>query len=151
MSTYTQMRSTQGRRLILEIIGEAEGHLDANELYRRARQRQPRISLSTVYRSLRLFRELGLVEEHHLDGERRYWEASTRSGHHHMVCLGCGRVEEFRCPLTETLKSRVGAEEGFVVTAAEVRLLGYCGDCQRAMADGQGRGPALERTVTQEG
>jgi len=127
-------RRTEQRRLILETIKQAKGHLDADEIYRQARQKSPSISLSTVYRNLQLFKELELVEEHQFDGMRRYYESAPQSKHHHLVCLGCGRVFEFKCPSAEKLKSRISRQEGFKVTDAEVRLVGYCPECQRRLS-----------------
>ena len=127
-------RITEQRQLILGIIQQARGHLDADEIYQQARQRSPSISLSTVYRSLQLSKELGLVEEHQFDGMRRYYEAMPRTKHHHLVCLSCGRIFEFKCPSAEKLKSRISREEGFKVTDAEVRLVGYCPDCQQRLS-----------------
>ena len=127
-------RSTGQRQLILDIIQQADRHLDADEIYQQACQKQPSISLSTVYRSLQLFQELGLIEEHQFDGTRRYYENTPQSKHHHLVCLGCGRVFEFKCSSTERLKSRISKAEGFRVTDAEVRLVGYCPDCQRRLS-----------------
>ncbi|MBA7486781.1 hypothetical protein ES707_22342 [subsurface metagenome] len=128
-------RGTEQRQLILEIIQQAREHLDADEIYQRARQKSPSISLSTVYCSLQLFKELELVEEHKFDDMRRHYETTPRSKHHHLVCLGCGRIFEFKCPSAEKLKSRISREEGFRVTDAEVRLAGYCPDCQRRLSD----------------
>jgi len=128
-------RSTEQRRLIMEIIRQAEGHLDADEIYQQARQKSPSISLSTVYRSLQLFKESELIEEHQFDGMRRYYESTPRSKHHHLVCLGCGRIFEFKCPSTERLKSKITREEGFKVTDAEVRLAGYCPECQQRFSN----------------
>lgn len=127
-------RSTVQRQLILGIIQQADGHLDADKIYQLARQKSPSISLSTVYRSLQLFKELELIEEHQFDGMRRCYETTPRSRHHHLVCLGCGRIFEFKCPSAEKLKSRISREEGFKVTDAEVRLAGYCPDCQRRLS-----------------
>jgi len=127
-------RRTEQRQLVLEIIQRAKGHLDADEIYQQARQQSSNISLSTVYRSLQLFQELGLIEEHQFDGTRRYYETTPQSKHHHLVCLGCGRVFEFKCSSTERLKSRISKAEGFRVTDAEVRLVGYCPDCQRRLS-----------------
>ena len=125
-------RSTEQRELIREIIQHAEGHLDADEIYQQAHERSPSISLSTIYRNLQVFKELGLVEEHQF-GSRRYYEPAPQAKHHHLVCLGCGRVFEFKCPSTERLKSRISKEEGFRVTEAEVRLAGYCPECQERL------------------
>jgi len=141
-------RSTEQRRLILEIIKQADRHLDADEIYQQARQKSPSISLSTVYRSLQLFKELELIEEHQFNGMRRYYESIPQSKHHHLVCLGCGRIFEFKCPSTERLKSRISREEGFKVTDAEVRLVGYCPDCQQRLA-GKTTETKREQRVTQ--
>jgi len=127
-------RSTEQRQLLLEIIQQAEGHLDADEIYQQARQKSPSISLSTVYRSLQLFKELGLIEEHQFNGTRRCYETTPRSKHHHLVCLGCGRIFEFKCSSAERLKSRISREDGFKVTDAEVRLVGYCPECQQRLS-----------------
>ena len=125
-------RSTEQRELIQQILQHADEHLDADKIYERARQRSPSISLSTVYRNLQLFKEMGLVEEHQF-GCRRYYEPAPQAKHHHLVCLGCGHVFEFKCPSTERLKSRISKEEGFKVTEAEVRLAGYCPECQERL------------------
>ena len=130
-------RLTSQRALILDIISQGHGHLAADEVYRLARERQSNISLSTVYRSLKLFKELGLVEEHQIDGTRRRYEPKPEARHHHLVCLGCGRIIEFKCATTEKLKARLGRKEGFEVTEAEVRLAGYCPQCrQRVLGSG---------------
>ncbi|HEY79237.1 MAG TPA: transcriptional repressor [Dehalococcoidia bacterium] len=125
-------RSTEQRELIREILQQADEHLDADNIYEQARQRSPNISLSTIYRNLQLFKELGLVEEHQF-GSRRYYEPAPQTEHHHLVCLSCGRGFEFKCPSTEGLKSRINKEEGFRVIAAEVCLAGYCPACQERL------------------
>jgi Fur family ferric uptake transcriptional regulator len=126
------VRSTMQRELIQQILRNAEEHLDADKIYEQARWRSPGISLSTVYRNLHLFKEMGLVEEHQFES-RRYYEYTPKAKHHHLICLGCGRVFEFKCPSTEKIKSRISREEGFKVTGAEVRLSGYCPECQERM------------------
>jgi Fur family ferric uptake transcriptional regulator len=138
-------RITAQRQMLLEILREADGHLDADELYQRARHKQPSLSLSTVYRSLKLFKELGLVEEHQFDGARRHYEPK-QGGHHHLVCLGCGRIIEFRCPTTERLKAKIGREEGFEVTEAEVRLAGYCPKCRQRLAESGAAAESKQKT-----
>ena len=95
----TGLRLTNQRALILEIIRHEHGHLDADEVYRRAREKQSRLSLSTVYRTLQLLKKLGLVEELHFDEAHHHYEVKPSSEHHHLICLGCGRVTEFRYPL----------------------------------------------------
>lgn len=123
-------RVTWQRRLLLDLISQAGGHLDADELFRRAKEREPRISLSTVYRNLRLFKKLGLVDERHLSENHHHYEIKSPSEHYHLVCLGCGRVIEFESPLLQRIKSQIRRENQFEVTGAEIRLQGYCSRCR---------------------
>jgi len=121
---------TAQRRLILELLRDAEGHIDAKELYRRASASDENISPATVYRSLKLFKELGLVDEMRLGKVRCYYEIKRSSEHQHLVCQGCGRVIEFQDPLVEQLIEAVRRGHGFKVTKAELYLEGYCPECE---------------------
>ena len=124
-----KIRFTNQRALILEIIHHGEGHLDADEVYRRARDRQPRLSLSTVYRTLRRFKELGLIEEVHFDEAHHHYEVKPLAEHHHLLCLGCGRVIEFNYPLSRYVKRNVPEAKDFKVVETEIRMTGYCPKC----------------------
>lgn len=124
-------RITHQRKLLLDLLRQSEGHLDADQLYRLAKEREPRLSLSTVYRTLRLFKELGLVEERHFIEEHHHYEAKGQAEHHHLVCLGCGMVVEFEHPLTDRMKERVSKQSGFEILGAEVYMEGYCERCRR--------------------
>ncbi len=124
------MRVTGQRALILEIIRHGRGHLDADEVYRRARERQAQISLSTVYRTLRLFKKLGLIEELHFDEAHHHYEVKPPAEHHHLVCLGCGQVIEFHYPLSRYVKRNVPEAKDFKVIETEIRMTGYCPACQ---------------------
>ena len=126
------LRVTKQRALILEIIRCGQGHLDADEVYRQARDKQPRLSLSTVYRSLQLLKKLGLVEEVHFDEGHHRYEVKPSSEHHHLVCLGCGRVIEFRYPLTRYMKRNVPEAKDFEIVDTEIRMTGYCPKCRQA-------------------
>lgn len=121
------LRMTNQRALILDII--RQGHLDADEVYRRARERHPHLSLSTVYRTLRKLKELDLIEELHFDEGHHHYEIKKSVEHHHLVCLSCGKVVEFKCLLSERMKKNIGNEKGFEVTGAEVQMTGYCSKC----------------------
>lgn len=125
----TEMRITSQRALIMDIIRQGRVHLDADEIYRRARSRQPRLSLSTVYRTLQKLKELGLVEELHFDETHHHYEVTPSAEHHHLLCLGCGRVIEFRQPLTRYLKRNVAAARDFDIVNTEVHVTGYCNLC----------------------
>ncbi|RLC71408.1 MAG: transcriptional repressor [Chloroflexi bacterium] len=122
--------STPQRQLLLDILREAKGHLDARELYRRAIEKDPRIGLATVYRNLRLFKELGLVEERRLDEAHCYYEIKGTTEHYHMVCRACGRVIEFESPLVSKLVAEVQRNSDFDVIRAVLYLEGYCRKCE---------------------
>lgn len=126
----TGLRATKQRALVLEIIRHGEGHLDADEVYRRARQKRPQLSLSTVYRALHLFKEKGLIEETHFDEAHHHYEAKPATEHHHLVCLKCGKVIEFRYLLSRYVKKNVPEARDFEIINTEVRMTGYCAQCQ---------------------
>ncbi len=121
--------ATTQRRLLLQLLGEADGHIDAKELYRRASARDESISPATVYRSLNLFKELGLIEERKLGKVRCYYEMKHSPEHQHMICQGCGKVLEFETPLVQGLVDTIQREHDFKVTKAELYLEGYCEQC----------------------
>jgi Fur family ferric uptake transcriptional regulator len=118
------------RRLLLELLRDAEGHIDAKELYRRASVRDDSIGPATVYRSLNLFKELGLVDEVRLGKIRCYYEIKQSPEHQHLLCQGCGKVIEFQNPYFNKLIKAVRREHGFKITKAELYLEGYCPECE---------------------
>jgi Fur family ferric uptake transcriptional regulator len=124
-------RITPQRVLILEAIREGGGHLDANEVYRLARQKAPRLSLSTVYRTIKVLKEAGVIEELHLGEEHHHYELRGKNGHHHFVCQDCGKVVEFECPFSEQLMRDLGEEYDFEVTGVHLNLVGYCAECRQ--------------------
>jgi Fur family transcriptional regulator, ferric uptake regulator len=121
---------TKQRQVLLELISESEGHVDARELIKLAMAKDDSISQATVYRNLNLFKEMGLVEEKRLGHGHCYYEAKRegQKQHQHLVCNGCGAVIDFDCPLSE-IAERVKREQGFTVTKAEVYFEGYCKEC----------------------
>lgn len=129
-------RATSQRTVLLDIIRRADGHLDADELYRRARESGHAISLSTVYRNLKLFRDQGLVKERHFAEEHHHYEVKASEEHHHLVCVSCGSVTEFASPLAKRLKREVESANGFRVTDTEIRIQGYCARCKGSVGAG---------------
>ena len=120
---------TRQRQLMLELIQESKGHVNAKELFKRAIEKDTSISQATVYRSLNLFKQLGLIEEKHLGQPQCYYEVKHEPEHQHLVCQICGKVIDFTCPMSELLE-KVKSEHGFIVTRAEVYLEGYCSECE---------------------
>lgn len=125
------LRVTSQRALVLEIIRQGRGHLDADEVYRQAREKQPHLSLSTVYRTLQMLKKLGLVEEVHFDETHHHYEIKPPVEHHHLICLGCGRVIEFRYPLSRYVKRNVAEAKNFDIVDTEIRMAGYCPRCRQ--------------------
>lgn len=126
----TDLKATGQRAVILDIIRAGKGHLDADEIYQRARKKLPRISLSTVYRALAKFKESGLVEERHLDQNHHHYEISHQEHHHHLICTGCGRVVEFSFPISAVVAALPQAGD-FLVSGGEISLTGLCPECQQ--------------------
>jgi len=122
---------TSQRALILEIIRQGEGHLDADEIYRQACAIQPRLSLSTVYRTIKALKEPGLIEELHFDENHHHYEMKSASKHQHLMCLGCGKVIEFHYPLARYIKRSVPELKDFEVIDIELHLMGYCPQCRQ--------------------
>ena len=125
------LRITSQRALILDIINQGHEHMDADEVYRLARENQPNLSLSTVYRNLQTLQKLGLVKELHFDESHHHYEAEPSVEHHHIVCLGCGKVLEFGCQLSQKMRQEIAGKKGFEVTGVEVHMTGYCSKCRQ--------------------
>jgi len=124
------MRVTHQRALLLEIL--RQGHMDADEIYHQAREKGQRLSLSTVYRALQAFKKLDLVEELHFDETHHHYQVKSSTEHHHLVCLGCGRVVEFQYPLSRYIKRNIPESSDFAITETEIRLTGYCAKCRQS-------------------
>lgn len=107
------LRMTDQRRVIARILSDAEDHPDAEELHRRASAEDDRISLATVYRTVRLFEEAGIIERHDFrDGRARYEEASE-DHHDHLIDLRSGEVIEFVNEEIERLQEAVARKLGY--------------------------------------
>ena len=122
---------TSQRRLLLSLIKKADGHISAKELYRRASRKNESISLATVYRTLQLFKELGLVEERRLGQVYCHYEVKDSPDHQHLVCRSCGNVIDFESPLLSKLAEELKHEHGFNLTKIELYIEGYCQQCTK--------------------
>lgn len=129
-------RMTSQRRLILRILAESEEHLDAYEVYTRAHEQDPRISLATVYRTLGLFVDMKLVARRDIDTEssREYYECLTGAQHYHFTCLKCGKVIEFKSPLVERAAKQFAQEHDADMHFIQLRLEGLCSECREENA-----------------
>jgi Fur family ferric uptake transcriptional regulator len=115
-------------------------HLSAEEVYRQLTADGVDIGLATVYRVLTQFEQAGLLERHHFEGDRAVFEL-RRAGHHdHLVCLQCGRVEEFYDEAIERRQDQVAADRGFAVVDHQLYLYAECrtADCPHRRRDAPG-------------
>ena len=107
------MRMTEQRRTIAQVIEAAEDHPDVEELYRRAAAQDPRISLSTVYRTLNLFEEAGLVTKHDFKDGRARFEPIPDEHHDHLIDIRSGKVIEFRNEEIEAIQEVIAKRLGY--------------------------------------
>jgi Fur family transcriptional regulator, ferric uptake regulator len=118
------LRMTDQRRTIARVLSEAADHPDAEELYRRAAALDPHISIATVYRTVKLFEDAGILERHDFrDGRSRY-EEIQEAHHDHLIDVSSGRVVEFRNEEIEKLQRRVAEELGFELVDHRLELYG---------------------------
>lgn len=118
------LRMTDQRRVIARVLSEAVDHPDVDQVYRRASSIDPRISIATVYRTVRLFEEANILERHDFgDGRARYEEASGQH-HDHLIDVQTGEVIEFSSTDIEKLQERVAAELGFELVGHRLELYG---------------------------
>lgn len=119
------LKMTDQRRVIAKVLSEASDHPDAEQVYRRAVELDSRISIATVYRTVRLFEEASIIERHDFgDGRSRFEEASGRQHHHHLINLRTGEVVEFENEELEALKRRIAEELGFELVGDRLELYG---------------------------
>jgi len=126
------LKSTKQRDLIATVIFESKGHLDAEALYQAARKQDPKVGHSTVYRTLRVLRDSGMVSERHFgDGPARY-EVSREGEHHdHLICVKCGKIVEFENEEIERLQEAVAAKQKFVILHHRHEMYGHCAGCSK--------------------
>ncbi|CAN5182967.1 Fur family transcriptional regulator [soil metagenome] len=118
------MRMTDQRRVVARVLSQSEDHPDVEELYRRAHQVDPHISIATVYRTVRLFEEAGIIARHDFrDGRSRYEEASE-SHHDHLIDMKTGQVVEFVDDEIEQLQAAIAKRLGYKLVDHRLELYG---------------------------
>jgi Fur family ferric uptake transcriptional regulator len=118
------MRMTDQRRVVARVLSEAHDHPDVEELYRRSHAQDPHISIATVYRTVRLFEEAGIISRHDFrDGRSRYEEAPDVH-HDHLIDMRSGKVIEFVDPEIEELQAAIARRLGFRLVDHRLELYG---------------------------
>ncbi len=118
------LKMTGQRRLIARVLSDAEDHPDVEELYRRAVTQDGRISIATVYRTVRLLEEKGILERHDFGGGRARYEPAEHGEHHHLIDIDTGLVLEFADPRHEELAKEIAARLGFELVGHRLELFG---------------------------
>ena len=126
------LKITLPRIKILQIL-ENSGvrHLSAEDIYKLLIENGEEIGLATIYRVLTQFEEAGLVSRHHFEGGHSVYEIAQEFHHDHLVCLKCGRVEEFSDAGIEARQTDIAARLGFELTDHKLNLYGFCADCRQ--------------------
>lgn len=127
------VRLTRQRQILLELIDGSGKHLDAEQLYQMAKERDPKLNRVTVYRTLKMLKKGGLVDEldlMHYGGDQHYYETKLKQEHAHIICLRCGKVEEFFGEPLQKLRRQVEDHFGFQILIARTEIGGYCSHCK---------------------
>ena len=127
------VRLTRQRQILLELIDRTGLHLDAERLYQMAREKDAKLNRVTVYRTLKMLKDTGLVDEldlMHFGGDQHYYETRMKQEHAHVICLRCGKVEEFFGEPLQKLRRQIESHFGFQIVLARTEIGGYCSHCQ---------------------
>ena len=118
------MRMTEQRRVIARVLSEAHDHPDVEELHRRAHAVDPHISIATVYRTVRLFEEAGILTRHEFHGGRARYEEAPETHHDHLIDMKTGKVIEFVDAEIETLQEAIARKLGYRLVDHRLELYG---------------------------
>jgi Fe2+ or Zn2+ uptake regulation protein len=127
----TGRRMTPQRRTVLTILENTKTHLDAEGIWKQARKLGEELNLATVYRTLSVLKEMGLVDQRYFarDHKREVYEPSHKPEHYHFTCISCGNVTEFTTSRISELRSELETEISVQLTHSCLCLEGLCSDC----------------------
>jgi Fur family transcriptional regulator, ferric uptake regulator len=132
------LKSTRQRSMIVDVFFGMHGHLSVEEVWARIRQDDPRVSVATVYRTMKLLAESGLAHAQNFgDGQTRYEAAVGREHHDHLICTRCGTIIEFENDQIERMQDAVARRHGFKVSSHKMELYGLCKNCQKLIEQGE--------------
>ena len=118
------LRITEQRRVIARVLSQVDDHPDVEALHRRVAEVDPRISIATVYRTVKLFEEAGIIERHEFQGGRSRYEPVQDEHHDHLIDVETGQVIEFHDPEIEELQARIAARLGYRLVDHRMELYG---------------------------
>lgn len=124
---------TPQRRATLDVILDQQGkHLSTEDIFMMVKKRCPEIGLATVYRTIQLLEQLGIVSKHNFDDGRSRYELIDDAAdhqHHHLICLNCGQVQEVEGDLLEHLEKNIEKKYRFKIVDHKLKFFGYCSRC----------------------
>ncbi|MFZ2055297.1 MAG: Fur family transcriptional regulator [Candidatus Aminicenantales bacterium] len=125
------LKMTRARELVFrEILSSPGVHPNAEEIHRRLRAKKKPVGLATIYRTLNLLVRSGLVTAIDLGESHSHFEPDwNRISHGHLICLSCGRVQEFSHAEIQAAINRIGEEKGYLLDKFSIQVFGYCKDC----------------------
>lgn len=131
---------TKQRVEIYKVFADRQGeHLSTEEVYKIVSEHDASIGIATVYRTMLLFEEVGLLEKISFDdGVIRYEikdETESKHRHHHLICVDCGKVSEFKVDLLENLEKEIEAAEDFKISDHSLKFYGHCKDCYQKLKE----------------
>ncbi|MDY6917933.1 MAG: Fur family transcriptional regulator [Chloroflexota bacterium] len=122
-------RLTPQRMIVLDAVETSDDHISAEEIHRQALARYPYINISTIYRTLELLKELGLVAETNLGGGRLVYHPAGKAHHHHLVCRNCGKIQDIDGSAFERLRKDLSDRYRFQAEFEHVAVFGVCDEC----------------------
>lgn len=122
-------RMTPQRQLILDAIQSLDGHVSAEAVHSRVTRQFPQVNISTVYRTLDLLEELGLVRHTHFDDGIAQYHLAEAALHQHLICRGCGKEQELDVEILRPLGQHLHQKYGFQLDLAHFALIGRCAGC----------------------
>ena len=122
--TQSGLRMTEQRRTVAQVLETSQDHPDVEELYARASKLDPRISIATVYRSVKLFEESGILEKLEFGDGRARYEDADRDHHDHLIDMQSGKVIEFIDPEIEALQEKIAQRLGYILKGHRLELYG---------------------------
>lgn len=120
---------TPKRKVILEILENTPGHPDVDTVYRMAKKKDPALGQATVYRTLRLMRESGVIRGHSFGQDHTHFESPTKQHHDHLICDRCGKIEEFVSNDLEKMQEKVAKSHKFEMISHRLDIHGICLVC----------------------
>lgn len=128
-----RLKSSKRRNLIFNHITQIQGHFTADEIYQALFKIDPEIGIATVYRTIRLLVDCGVLMEHRFGEKKGFFEViDMNSKHHdHLICIACGKIIEFESDIINDDKQRIAKRHQFQIKSHKLEIYGVCSECQK--------------------